>query len=171
MVKLADDFCRRLWVKDLVGPDGSLPPRLARLEKVAQRRTHFKIRHVNLHDWDSEVQLVRELYDATIGQLPDHIPWNEEEIAAFAKELRPIVDPDFALFWEADGKMVGCLLAFPDLNQVLIHLNGRIDGLHKLLAWWHMRHIDVLSMKVAGVLDEYQGCGIEALFFVELAKG
>ena len=170
MVKLADDFCRRLWVKDLVGPDGSLLPRLARLEKVAQRRTHFKIRHVNLHDWDSEVQLVRELYDATIGQLPDHIPWNEEEIAAFAKELRPIVDPDFALFGEVDGKTVGCLLAFPDLNQVLIHLNGRVDGLHKLLAWWRMRHINVLSMKVAGVLDEYQGCGMEALFFVELAK-
>jgi hypothetical protein len=89
MIKHADDFCRRLWVKDIVGTDGSLPPRLARLERVAGRHSHLKIRQVRLGDWDNEVHLARELYDATIGRLPDHIPSDEDEIAAFAEELRP----------------------------------------------------------------------------------
>jgi GNAT superfamily N-acetyltransferase len=170
MVKYADDLCRRMWVSKVVGPDGSLPPRVARLEKVARRRTHLTIRHARLDDWDNEVQRVRELYDATIGQMPDHVPWSDEDINSFAEQLRPFVDPDFALFGEIEGKTVGCLLAFPDFNQVLIHLNGRIDGIQKLLAWWHMKRIDVISLKVGGVLEQYQGRGIEALFLLELAR-
>jgi len=169
-VKLADDLCRRAWVSKIVGPNGTLPPRLARLEKVARRRSHLNIRHACLENWDDEVQRVRELYDATIGKLPDHVPWGDEDLDAFAQQLRPFVDPDFVLFGEVEGKTVGCLLAFPDFNQVLIHLNGRLDGFGKLLAWWHWRNVDVISLKVGGVLEEYQGRGIEALMLLELAR-
>lgn len=170
MMKQSDDFCRRLLISDLVGPNGELPARLARLEKVAQRRTNFTIRQARMQDWDAEVQKVRELYDATIGQLPDHVPWTDEELTAFAEELRPMVDPSFALFGEVEGKTVGCVLAFPDMNQVLIHLDGRLDLPHKLLAWWYMKRINVLSFKVGGVIDAYQGRGIEALLLLALAK-
>ena len=170
LVKHSDDLCRRLLVSDVVGPKGELPERVARLEKVAQRRTHIKIRQARLEDWDAELQQVRELYDATIGQLPDHVPWTDDEITAFAEELRPIVDPSFVLFGEVDGKAVGCVLAFPDMNQVLIHLDGRFDLPHKLMAWWYMKRISVISFKVGGVREEYQGRGIEALLLLALAK-
>jgi len=170
LVKYADDLARRLLIADVLGPDGSLPPRVARLKKVAQRRAHLKIRHARLEDWDSEVQRVRELYDATIGQLPNHIPWSDEDLADFAKKLRPFVDPDLVLFGEVEEKTVGCVLAFPDFNQVLIHMNGRLDGWRKLLAWWRMRRIDVVSFKVGGVVEKYQGLGLEALFLLELAQ-
>jgi hypothetical protein len=170
MVKQADDFCRRVLVSSIVTPDGTLHPRLARLEKVAQRRTHIKIRRARMEDFDNEVQRVGELYDATIGHLPDHVPWTSDELKAFGQELRPIVDPDFALFGEVEGKTVGCVLAFPDLNQVLIHMNGRLGGWRKLLAWWHMKRINVVSFKVGGVLEQYQGSGIEALMLLQLAK-
>jgi hypothetical protein len=33
-----------------------------------------------------------------------------------------------------------------------------------------MRRIDTVSFKVGGVLDEYQGLGLEALFLLELAR-
>lgn len=170
MVKLADDMARRMFIPDILGPDGSLPPRLVRLKKVAERRAHLSIRRANLSDWDNEVQRVREIYDSTIGQLPDHAAWTDEDLAAFADKLRPFVDPDLILFGEVEGAPVGVVLAFPDMNQVLIHMNGRLDGWRKLLAWWHMRRIDVVSFKVGGVIEKYQGLGLEALFLLELAK-
>ncbi len=170
MVKYADDFARRVFIPNILGPDGSLPPRVARLKKVAERRAHLSIRHAHLEDWDNEVQRVRELYDATIGALPDHIPWSDEDLEAFAEKLRPFVDPELILFGEVEGKAVGCVLAFPDLNQVLIHMNGRLAGWRKLLAWWHMRRIDMVSFKVGGVVEQYQGLGLEALFLLELAR-
>jgi len=169
MVKHADDFARRVRLDRWVGPDGTLAPRLARLQKVAQRRTRVSIRPVRLDDWDTEVQRVRKLYDATIGQMPDHVPWTDHDIKAFAEGLRPLVHPDFCLFGEIEGETVGFAVAIPDFNQVLIHLNGRLDGINKLRAWWYMRHVDVLSSKVGGVLEEYQGLGIEALFLLQIA--
>jgi len=170
LVKHADDFCRRVWVKNIVLPDGSLPPRLTRLQRVAERRAHLSIRRARMEDWDNEVRLVGQLYDATIGQMPDHVPWTHEELAEFAAELKPVIDPDFALFGEIDGKTVGCAIAFPDLNQVLIHLNGSLDGLNKLRAWWYLKRINVLSFKIAGVMEPYQGLGIEALMLLEMAR-
>ena len=171
MVKFADDLARRMFIPDILEPDGSLPPRVVRLKKVAERRAHLSIRRANLADWDNEVQRVREIYDSTIGQLPDHVPWTDEDLTAFAAKLRPFVDPDLILFGEVEGKLVGVVLAFPDLNQVLIHMDGRLDGWRKLLAWWHMRRIDVVSFKVGGVIEKYQGLGLEALFLLELAQG
>jgi GNAT superfamily N-acetyltransferase len=170
LVKYADDLARRVFISNIVGPDGSLPPRVARLKKVAERRAHLSIRHARLEDWDNEVQRVRELYDATIGALPDHIPWSDRDVQTFAEKLRPFVDPELVLFGEIEGKAVGCILAFPDFNQVLIHMNGRLTSWRKLLAWWHMRHIDMVSFKVGGVVEQYQGLGLEALFLLELAR-
>ncbi len=170
MRKYADDLCRRLWVSDVVGPAGELPPRIARLEKVAQRRSHIKIRKASFDRWDAEVQLVQELYDATIGKLPDHVPWSSEDMHSFAAEVRAFLDPDFVLFGEVEGKTVGCLVAFLDFNQMLLRMNGRVDGWRKLVAWWHLKHVDTISLKIGGVLEEYQGRGIEALMLVQIAK-
>jgi len=170
MSKYADDLARRLFCDRVLLPDGSLPPRMARLQKVAERRTRLVIRPARLADWDAEVERVRAVYDATINQMPDHAPWSDEDLATFAHHLRPFVDPEFCLFGEIDGKTVGVALAFPDLNQVLIHLNGRTDGFNKLRAWWYWRRIRVLSFKVGGVIDQFQGLGIEALFMLEIAK-
>ncbi len=170
LTKYADDFCRRLFVSDIIGPNGELPPRLSRLEKVAERRSDFLVRQAQMVNWDAEVQRARELYDATIGLLPDHVPWTDAEFNAFADEVRPFIDPEFVLFTEREGRTVGCVLGFPDMNQVLIHLNGRLDAPRKLLAWWHMKRINVLSLKVAGVVEELQGRGIEALLLLGLIK-
>ena len=169
MVKHADDFARRVPLDQWVAPDGTLAPRLARLQKVAQRRTGVSIRRASMADWDAEVQRVRRLYDATIGQMPDHVPWTDHDIQAFAEELRPLVHPDFCLFGEIEGKTVGFAVAVPDFNQVLVHLDGYLDGINKLRAWWYMKRINVLSSKVGGVLVEYQGLGIEALFLLQIA--
>ena len=170
LVKHADDLCRRVLVKQILGPNGSLPPRVARLEKVARRRSHIVIRHARFAQLEHELRVVQKLYDATIGQMPDHVPFDEEDIANFARELRPVLQEDFALFGEIDGEPVGCAVAFPDLNQVLFHVNGRLDGWRKLVAWWYLKRIDILSFKIGGVLETHQGLGIEALLVLEMAK-
>lgn len=170
MVKHDDSLARRLFASQFLDENGNIPLRLRRLAEAAERRTRFSIRQARFEDWDHEVALVGQLYDATIGLMPDHIPWEEEDLKEFAEELRPIIDPAFALFGEVDGRTIGMAIAFPDFNQVLIHLNGRLDGLNKLKAWWYLRQVKVLSFKIAGVLEEYQGRGLEALLLLKIAE-
>ena len=47
------------------------------------------------------------------------VPLTDEEIVAYAKELKPILDENWAMVAEKDGETVGVALTLPDYNQVL----------------------------------------------------
>jgi GNAT superfamily N-acetyltransferase len=94
----------------------------------------------------------------------------EGEFARMANQLRAFLDPDLALFAEAEGRCVGFCVAVPDVNRVLIHLNGRLLPLGWLKIRRLIRQIDVVSFKLMGVLPEYRRRGIDALLYMEAIK-
>ena len=60
----------------------------------------------------------------------------EAEFRYLAKDLKMILDKDFCLVAEHNGKMIGFALAIPDINQILIKIKkGRLlpTGIFKLL--------------------------------------
>jgi len=69
-----------------------------------------------------------------------------------------------------EGKPVGFFVAFPDVNQVLIHLNGRLFPLGWLKIKRYVRQIDAVTFKLMGVLEEYRRRGIDALLYLEGLK-
>jgi len=71
---------------------------------------------------------------------------------------------------EDDGTLVGFSLALPNINEAVIHLrDGRLFpfGLPKLL--WYTRKGAIHSVRVIimGVLEEYRGRGIDAVFYYD----
>lgn len=48
----------------------------------------------------------------------------EQEWHRQAEKLRPLIDPDFAVFAQVEGREVGFGLGLPDINQALLHCNG-----------------------------------------------
>ena len=55
------------------------------------------------------------------------MPLNEEEVRHYAKDLKPVLDENWAMVAEKKdtGEVVGAALTLPDFNQVLAKLNGR----------------------------------------------
>jgi GNAT superfamily N-acetyltransferase len=66
-----------------------------------------------------------------------------------------------------EDKPVGFFVAFPDVNRVLIHLNGRLFPFGWLRIGRLVRQVDVVTFKLMGVLEEYRRRGIEALLYME----
>jgi GNAT superfamily N-acetyltransferase len=64
------------------------------------------------------------------------------------------------------GEPAGMALTFPDLNQVLKVMNGRLLP----FGWWHFlrrkKYIDRVRVGFLGVKPEYQHTGIAALMYV-----
>jgi GNAT superfamily N-acetyltransferase len=138
---------------------------------VARRMDHLCIRKARLEKWDEEIATVRHLFNATLRHvLPDYVPVTKAEFERLADQVRPFLDPDMALFAEVEGKPVGFFVAFPDLNRVLIHLNGRLFPTGWLKVRRAMRQIDVVTFKLMGVLEEYRRRGIDALLYLEGLK-
>jgi GNAT superfamily N-acetyltransferase len=116
---------------------------------------------------DDEVTRFLEVYNAAWERNWAAVPLTEEEVRHYAKDLRPILDENWAFIAErADtGEVVGAALTLPDYNQVLRHLNGRLlpTGWAKWL--YYRRKIDAVRVFALGVKPAYQHTGIAARFY------
>jgi GNAT superfamily N-acetyltransferase len=143
-------------------------PELAQVAEVARQRTGVTIRKVRMKHWEREIATAHHLFDATLhGVVPDHVPMTAAEFRRLASQVRPFLDPDLALFAEVGGSAVGFFIAFPDVNRVLIHLNGRLFPFGWLKIRRYVRQVEVVTFKLMGVLEEYRRRGIDALLYLE----
>nr|HID13370.1 N-acetyltransferase [Anaerolineae bacterium] len=170
MEKDRDLFAWRAFRSQIGEELKNIPPELARVADVARQVANVTIRKVRLEDWDQEIATAHYLFDITLRHIPDHIPLTETEFRRLANQMRPFLDPDLALFAEVEGKPVGFCVAVPDINRVLIHLNGRLFPLGWLKMKRYIRQIDVVTFKLMGVLEEYRRRGIDALLYLEAVK-
>jgi len=95
------------------------------------------------------------------------VPLTDEEVRHYAKELKPILDENWAFIAEKDGETVGAALTLPDYNQVLKHLNGRLlpIGWAKALYW--RRKINRVRVFALGVKAKHQHTGVAAKLYTE----
>lgn len=145
-------------------------PELFRVADVAREAAHIAIRRIRMENWDQEMSTALYLFNATLEHLPNHVPLTEAEFRRLGNQLRPFLDPDLALFAEADGSPIGFCVAIPDINRALIHLNGRLFPFGWLKLRYYMTRIDVITFKLMGILQEYRRRGIDALLYVEAVK-
>lgn len=87
-----------------------------------------------------------------------------EQVEALYKSLRPIVDKDLIYFAYHKEQPIGFFLMFPEINQAVKHLNGKMNlwGMLKFIYYRHIRKIDVALGQLFGVVPEFQGKGVEA---------
>jgi GNAT superfamily N-acetyltransferase len=160
--------------KDLVAywiPD-RIPERLRNAMRRLGERAGVTIRSVRMKDLENEVRRVQEVYNAAWSRNWGFVPMTEAEFRHMAKELKPVVDPDFVLLAEkADGEPIGFLLALPDLNRAFKHLkDGRLlpFGLFKFL--WHQRRIKTARILTLGLKPGYQHLGLGAAMYTRLLE-
>jgi len=124
------------------------------------------VRPMRKRDLEAEVGRFLEVYNAAWERNWGFVPLTEEEVRHYAKDLKPILDENWAMIAEArDGTVVGAALTLPDFNQVLAHLNGRLlpFGWAKALYW--RRKIDRVRVFALGVKREYQHTGVAARMY------
>jgi len=141
------------------------------LQNRLLERHSIVIRKVNLKDFKNEVVKIREIYNIAWAENLGFVPTTEAEFEYLAKDLKMILNPDYCLLAEKDNKIVGFILAIPDINQILIKIKkGRLlpTGIFKLL--FLKKNIDMLRILTLGVVDGYRKMGIEACLYGGIIK-
>lgn len=139
----------------------------ALLKRLKQKG--ITIRPINLKDYKKEVSEVREIYNSAWDKNLGFVPMTEKEFNYLAKDLKMILDADFCLVAEHEGKMIGFALAIPDVNQIQKKIKkGRLlpFGIFKLL--FGLKKIDYVRIITLGVVEPYRKMGIEACFYAEI---
>ncbi|MGD9002174.1 MAG: N-acetyltransferase [Anaerolineae bacterium] len=170
MEKDEDLFAWRVFRAQFDGELKSSMDEIARVADAALGRANATIRKVRLENWDEEIAVAHHLFNATLRHLPNHVPMTEPEFRRTADQIRLLLDPDLALFAEMDGKPVAFGIALPDINRVLIHLNGRLFPFGWLKLRRLVRQIDGVTFKLMGVLEEYRHRGIDAMLYLAVIQ-
>ena len=145
--------------------------RLFRIAERARKHSRVTIRNADFKRWDEEVENIYLLFNASLAHLPDFIPWQREAVEAILASFRNIADPELIFFAEVEGKVVGFFPGIPNLNEVLIHVNGLRYPWDYLKLLWHMRRKpESLTIKSINILPEYWGTPVSILLFTEMAK-
>jgi len=140
-----------------VDPAGRFP---AAMRRAAERAGHdIAVRPLDPRRFEAEIHAVTEVFNDAWSDNWGFVPMTEAEIAAMAKELRPILPPDFVRIAERDGRAVGFSVMLPNVNEAAADLGGRLlpFGWARLL--WRLKVSGVRSARVPlmGVRREVSG--------------
>ena len=168
------DFIQRFGFKKVMDLnayfiDSEKPPpeKLIRVAEAIRKKQNLTVRPINMKDFDNEAKKVWYVYNNAWSKNWGFVPMTENEFKHLAHNLKSVVEPEIALMAEIDGQPIGFSLALPDINQALIHTNGRLlpFGLFKIL--WYSRKINFIRIIILGVIHKYQKRGIDAIFYLD----
>jgi len=148
----------------------NLPEQVSRVARIARERYGAQVRPLDFDRFEEEVDLIKPIYRAAWSKNWSALPMTDAEFTNLANDLRQIADPALVYVGSIDGKVIGCLVAVPDYNQVAYHLNGRLFPIGWAKFLWYRRKITGLRVLIMGVLEEHRLKGIESLFYQEACR-
>lgn len=147
-------------IKDLltymVTPDFVAPAVMTKLAERASRKV--VIRPFNRRDKKADFAAMRDIFNDAWSDNWGFVPFTEEEFEETAKALTLLLPDDFIQFAEIEGRPVAFITAFPNINELIGDLRGRLMpfGWAKLL--WRLKVKGAQSARVAlmGVRKKHQ---------------
>ncbi|MFW6089002.1 MAG: N-acetyltransferase family protein [Gemmatimonadota bacterium] len=150
-----------------------IPEFLLKRERRLAKRLDVTVRHIDMDDFEAELDRVRQLYNAAWERNWGFVPMTEAEIRFMAHELEPLLkkDPEQVVIVEdEDGEPIGFALWLKDYNQALKHADGKLFPFGLLKILWHARSIDMGRVLTLGLVPEHRQRGIDNLLYLRIIR-
>jgi hypothetical protein len=143
--------------------DFTAPPALGRLaDRVAPR---VKLRPMNRRKFQADLAIIRDIFEDAWSGNWGFIPFTDEEFTALGKNLKLLVPADFVRIAEVDGEPAAMMVVFPNLNEAIRDLNGRLFPLGWLKLLWRLkvRGLKTGRVPLMGVRKRFQNSRLGAV--------
>lgn len=131
-------------------------PLIRRIIQSGRKNERINVRRVRKEDWDAEVAIILGILNDAWSDNWGFVPFTPAEVAHAGKKLRPIIKEELNMIAEVDGRPVAFMLTFPDVNDALAKIKGKLFpfGWVHMLRWLrHPRHAG-MRVPLMGVLKE-----------------
>ena len=163
LAKAMDLFMWELYIRDRE----SVLPILPELAERARTEHGVGIRKMSRRHLRRELDAFATIYNAAWSGNWGFVPYSKEDLDGYALDLQFVYARDWFMVAEKDGRAIAMALTFPDINQVLKKMGGRLLP----LGWWHYlnksRIMDRVRVGFLGVLPDYQHTGVAAALYIE----
>ncbi len=138
--------------------------------KAAERGTAV-IREGRLDEWEQEADRVHYLLNRALAHLTDFVGWDRQALDDTLEPMRKYADPYLVLFADVGDQTVGFFPGIPNLNEILIYVNGlRFPWDYLKMLRYRNLQPKCLAIKSVLVLPEYWGSGVSLMLFSEMIK-
>ncbi len=124
------------------------PPLVQRIVQSGNKNARINVRQVNKARWDEEVETVMTILNDAWSENWGFVPFTPEEVEYAGKKLKPIIKEELNMIAEVDGKPVAFMLTFPDVNDVLARIDGKLFPLGWLTMLRWLRNPQGAGMRV-----------------------
>lgn len=140
----------------LVDADFKLTSAMQALTKWAAHRVH--IRQLRRSNVEEDLQILRNIFEDAWSQNWGFIPFTEKEFNHLGRDLKLLVPYDFVQIAEVEGVPAAFIAAFPNINEAIRDLNGRLlpFGWVKLLWRLKMSFPRIARVPLMGVRKDFQ---------------
>jgi len=163
LVKAMDLFMWQLYITDRE----KVLPILPELAEKARTEHGVRIRKMSRRHLRRELDAFAVIYNAAWSGNWGFVPYSKEDLDGYALDLQFVYSRDWFMVAEQGGEAIAMALTFPDINQVLKKMGGRLLP----LGWWHYlnknRIMDRVRVGFLGVLPDYQHTGVAAALYIE----
>ncbi len=150
-----------------------IPERVFRIAERLMKKPGYEFHHFSWKETDKYINDFAIVFNEAWASFKQYFePLEPEYIRETLRKARPILDEEFIWFAYFEGKPIAIYLMFPDLNQILKHLNGKLDLLSMLRFLWLKNRKTMTRARgmLMGVIPKFQGHGIESAFIVNLVN-
>lgn len=160
--------------REVRGPDNSItwfPERIMKIAEWISKRPGYEFRHFEFSNSDKYVNDLVEIYNDTWSVFKDDFtPLDPAHVRETMRKTRAFMDEDIIWFAYYKGKPVAFFILYPDLNQILKHLNGKMHlwNIIRFVLYRATHKMTRMRAVIGGVNPSHQNSGIESAIFLHL---
>ena len=160
------------WLQIRINIPETVPAKYARVSQYARETMGLRVRKVRRKDFKHECgQELFRLFNQCYSPIFGFSELSPKQVSRFVNQYLPVIDPRFIPIIENErGEMVGAAVTVRSLNKALQESHGRLLP----FGWFHLlrsmcwKHEESVEMLLIAVRPDYQGLGVNAMFFDDL---
>ena len=131
------------------------------------------VRSMRRSRFDEELRIIREIYEDAWSGNWGFIPFTTEEFEDLGRNLKFLVNEEFVSIAEVDGVPAAMMILFPNINELVRDLNGRLLPFGWLKLLWRLKVRGPRSGRIPlmGVRRRYQGTMLGAALAYLVIEG
>ena len=161
------------WVSFHIDVPKEVPDKFLRVSSLVQRRFSMTVKKMTKRDLleGGYGRKIFDLLNIAYAPLFGFSQLSERQVDDFLKLYVPLIDPRMLTGVEdRNGRLVGIAVTTPSLSNALRKSRGRLFP----IGWWYLlkslkwKHEGKVDLMLIAVHPDYQGMGVNALFFADL---
>ena len=147
------------------------PERFWKIAEWVAGKAEYEFRHAEWARADKYAQDIISIFNSAWSEFKeDFVPMDKEDLTRTIQQAKPFLEEDLIWFVYHNGEPIAFYIIFPDANQILKHMNGKMHLVNKLRFFYYLKARKVTRVRAiaAGVVPKYQNTGIESGIFKHL---